>query len=1353
MGITFAGQPCLLPDTDGDEGGAGLKAQCLELNLPLDPWYGVANKYANPLGFRRGTAYVLLSRASINAISGFFGSSYPLEFSADPINGNATTAPIANMRVVGTPIAVTPGVRNDEATAFFVELADRRIDVETGGWACRRYNWRIFPDAPYEGTSLYAVSAATANANTAFWVTGTAYGLGAVIRPTAGNGHLYKCTTAGTSGASQPTWPTLPVATVTDGTAVWTEASRPWAWPEVLADLWNAIGIESFPGLPSTINPTSTPEQIDATAVRAGEIVEDLLLLLGCAVQYDPIKDRFYIVDLGVYKVGDAAAIGGSGAWTSWNLITNSYDGIRLWDQEPLVATNSPIPQYWRVVFPVWAAEGANLPQDSFFYVDVPTGVNSPNSVLNSFVQLQDYQACRVNQQGHALNATDLVARAFEVATRVSNAFDYDQFTPLSRIYSGYLNDSALLPGAMLDAVIYDDIGKGPRTTLLRSSRLGETYLSNYDGNGWQTNGLLVSGHPAANFIRVNNSPSLLDPLVRPSSLAAGERRHFEGANSLINDLFSGTGMSPMLQRCGPLRSWEQAVQARAVDGFGQRLWMPKKRSQHLCEVKVTAVTPALVTTGRYPALEQFFDPLARTYTNGDQVTYDAGNQSIPSISSVQWCYLVGTDTKGLKVYRNSHGAVFNEVKQLSGFGPGSGPVDAVTRVYDPVGNSWSNATSVWLVDGNPAMLVGNASGRPVYASALPNLTTQDDKSHSFARTTTIKLNNSTATNPVAGETDYTIDPASPTTNGLVNTVFQAFAGDKQFNGLVNCVYRLTLNMKCYWDASELGLSLANHVYLWRGDGLGQRHNILDFDNSGILSTLTADVSSITFQSLSYSPPLALFDAANAVITFYNSGDHQTSYGGVYTGVRDLIWSRTESDGTGSRAFFGLTRFGGGGGLSYDYNVFQFFSTTITGRPTKAFLELDGNRGVTGTGGGGDTFYGGICTALGSGPTVSLAVGTTPISGGSSYGILYKGPTGVLQQVTGTPGQIPVWGSLAAVSISGDATMSSTGALTLATSGATAGTYGDSTHVGQVIVDAKGRVTSASSVAISFPAGTTYSADGTSLALSGTTFSLKALTGDITTVAGNVATTLAVSGVTAASYGDSTHVASFTVDAKGRLTAASAVAISFPASFVNPMTTLGDIIYEDATPTPVRLAGNTTATKKYLSQTGTGTISAVPAWSQPAFSELSGSVAASQLPNPSASTLGGIQSLASAASKWINAISTSGVPSATQPAFTDISGTVATGQIPNLAASIITSGLLALARGGTNADLSATGGASNVLKQVSAGAAITVGQLAFTDLSGAAVIAQIPTGTTSSTVCIGNDPRLSAFPGGLTGVI
>jgi len=57
---------------------------------------------------------------------------------------------------------------------------------------------------------------------------------------------------------------------------------------------------------------------------------------------------------------------------------------------------------------------------------------------------------------------------------------------------------------------------------------------------------------------------------------------------------------------------------------------------------------------------------------------------------------------------------------------------------------------------------------------------------------------------------------------------------------------------------------------------------------------------------------------------------------------------------------------------------------------------------------------------------------------------------------------------------------------------------------------------------------------------------------------------------------------------------------------------------------------------------------------------------AGALPNPTASTLGGVESLAPVTSKWVNTISTSGVPSATQPAFTDISGTAATSQMPAL---------------------------------------------------------------------------------------
>lgn len=78
----------------------------------------------------------------------------------------------------------------------------------------------------------------------------------------------------------------------------------------------------------------------------------------------------------------------------------------------------------------------------------------------------------------------------------------------------------------------------------------------------------------------------------------------------------------------------------------------------------------------------------------------------------------------------------------------------------------------------------------------------------------------------------------------------------------------------------------------------------------------------------------------------------------------------------------------------------------------------------------------------------------------------------------------------------------------------------------------------------------------------------------------------------------------------------------------------------------------------YNSTTGTFT------QSQPAFTDISGTVAASQLPTPTTSTLGGIQAVNSVAHQWISWIDSSGVPHLSQPAFSDVSGSLAAGQLP-----------------------------------------------------------------------------------------
>jgi len=58
--------------------------------------------------------------------------------------------------------------------------------------------------------------------------------------------------------------------------------------------------------------------------------------------------------------------------------------------------------------------------------------------------------------------------------------------------------------------------------------------------------------------------------------------------------------------------------------------------------------------------------------------------------------------------------------------------------------------------------------------------------------------------------------------------------------------------------------------------------------------------------------------------------------------------------------------------------------------------------------------------------------------------------------------------------------------------------------------------------------------------------------------------------------------------------------------FTNPMTTLGDTLYADTGGTALRLAGNITTAKQYLSQTGNGTASAAPSWATIAGADITG---------------------------------------------------------------------------------------------------------------------------------------------------
>ena len=137
------------------------------------------------------------------------------------------------------------------------------------------------------------------------------------------------------------------------------------------------------------------------------------------------------------------------------------------------------------------------------------------------------------------------------------------------------------------------------------------------------------------------------------------------------------------------------------------------------------------------------------------------------------------------------------------------------------------------------------------------------------------------------------------------------------------------------------------------------------------------------------------------------------------------------------------------------------------------------------------------------------------------------------------------------VTVSGDATGSGTTAiaLTLAASGVTAGTYGSATSAPTFTVDSKGRLTSAGSATIT-PAFSSITGKPTTVSGYGITDALTSnqtvtISGDATgSGTTSIALTLAASGVTAGTYGSASLIPSFTVDAKGRLTAAGTISLN-----------------------------------------------------------------------------------------------------------------------------------------------------------------------------------------------------------------
>lgn len=217
--------------------------------------------------------------------------------------------------------------------------------------------------------------------------------------------------------------------------------------------------------------------------------------------------------------------------------------------------------------------------------------------------------------------------------------------------------------------------------------------------------------------------------------------------------------------------------------------------------------------------------------------------------------------------------------------------------------------------------------------------------------------------------------------------------------------------------------------------------------------------------------------------------------------------------------------------------------------------------------------------------------------------------------------------------LTGDGTASGPGsaALTLATVNASPGSFGSASTTLSATVNAKGLITALSSqsiqiaesqvtnlttdlaakvtaVSVASANGFAGSSGGTSTpALTLTTTVTGLLKGNGTAISAASSSDLPTITLTgdvtgAASGGSVATTYSATVPLNKGGTGQTTKAPAFDA--LQPMSALGDVIYGGASGTGTALAGNITSTKKFLTQTGNGSISAAPGWNVLAQADL-----------------------------------------------------------------------------------------------------------------------------------------------------
>jgi hypothetical protein len=104
------------------------------------------------------------------------------------------------------------------------------------------------------------------------WAASTAYSEDDYVIPTTPNGYYYRCITAGTSGSSEPIWPTTLGETVSDGTVTWRcESDEPVNFPSCVTIYEQRLWFAATKAQPQTIWASKSGEYGDMTQGSADD--------------------------------------------------------------------------------------------------------------------------------------------------------------------------------------------------------------------------------------------------------------------------------------------------------------------------------------------------------------------------------------------------------------------------------------------------------------------------------------------------------------------------------------------------------------------------------------------------------------------------------------------------------------------------------------------------------------------------------------------------------------------------------------------------------------------------------------------------------------------------------------------------------------------------------------------------------------------------------------------------------------------------------------------------------------------------------------------------------------------------